>query len=97
MLINKHEGVGLKYSNDSNTFIEYSNDMDNIYKICEEYHPNKEHKILITFVDMIAKILSNELILGRELNISVVFITQSYCISKTIRKKIKLLEKNKIW
>ena len=31
-LINKRENTGLKHFNDSKTFIEYSNDMDGIYK-----------------------------------------------------------------
>ena len=33
LLINKRENTGLKYLNSSKTFIEYSNDMDDIYKI----------------------------------------------------------------
>ena len=31
-LINKRESTGLKHFNDAKTFIEYSDDMDNIYK-----------------------------------------------------------------
>ena len=31
LLINKRESTGLKYLNDSKTFIEYSNDMDDVY------------------------------------------------------------------
>ena len=46
--------------NDSKAFIEYSNDMDNIYKNIEEYNSNKKHKILIVFDDMIAHMLSNK-------------------------------------
>ena len=42
-----------KYLNDSKVFIEYSNDMDDIYKNIEEYNTNKKHKILIVFDDMI--------------------------------------------
>ena len=45
---------------DSETFIEYSNHMDNIYKNIEEYNPNKKRKILIVFDDMIADKLSNK-------------------------------------
>ena len=58
-LINKRETTWLKYFNDSKTFIEYSNDMDPIYKNIEEYNPNK-HKILIVFDDMIADMLRNK-------------------------------------
>ena len=87
LLVNKGEGTGLKHLNDSKAFIEYSNDMDDIYKNIEEYILNKERKILIVFDDMIADVLSNKklnpvvtelFIRGRKLNISVFFITQSY-------------------
>ena len=68
--------------NDSKPFIEYSNDMD-IYKNIEEYNPNKKHKILVVFVDIIADILSNKklnpivtklFIRGRKLNISLILL-----------------------
>ena len=38
----------------------HSNDMINIYKKIEEYNPNKKHKILVVFDDMIADMLSNK-------------------------------------
>ena len=60
MLINKRESAGLKYFNDSKCFIEYSNNMDDIYKNIEENNPNKKRKILVVFSDMIANKLSNE-------------------------------------
>ena len=76
-------------------FIEHSNDMDDIYKNIEEYNPNKKRKILIVFDGMIADMLSNKklnpivtelFIRGRKLNISLVFITQSYfAVPKNIR------------
>ena len=59
-LINKRESTGSKYLNDSTAFIEYSNDMDDIYKNIEVYNPNKKRKILILFDDMIADMLSNK-------------------------------------
>ena len=59
-LINRKENTGLKYFNDSKAFIEYSNDMNDIYKNIEEYNPNKKGKILIVFEDMIADTLSNK-------------------------------------
>ena len=81
ILINKIETTGLKYFNDSKAFIEYSNDMDPIYKNIEKYNPNK-HKILIVFVDMIADMLSNKklnpVVTKLFMNISLVFITESY-------------------
>ena len=63
------------------------NNMDNIYKNIEEYNPSKKRKILIVFDDMSNKMLSNKilnsvvtelLLRGRKLNISLVFIKQSY-------------------
>ena len=53
MLITKRQITGKKYLNDSKAFIEYSNDMDGIYKNIEDriYNPNKRRKILI-IVDM---------------------------------------------
>ena len=60
MLINQRESTGLKYLNDSKAFIEYSNNMDDIYKNNEEYNPIKKRKILIVFDDMIADLLSNK-------------------------------------
>ena len=83
-LINKRENTGLKYFNDSIAFIEYSNDMDDIYKNMEEYNPNKKRKILIVCDDMIVDMLTNkklnpvvtELFIrgGRTINIYLVFI-----------------------
>ena len=42
LLINKRESMDLKYLNDSEAFIECSNDMDDIYENIEEYNPNKK-------------------------------------------------------
>ena len=60
--------------------------MDDIYKNIEEYNPNKKWKILILFDDTIAIMLSDKklnpivselLITGRKLNISLVFVTHN--------------------
>ena len=65
--------------NDSKSFIEYANDMDDIYKNIEEYNPKKTRKMFIVFDDMIANTLNNKmlnpivtelLIGGKKLNIS---------------------------
>ena len=48
-LINKREGVGINHFNDLKAFIEYSNDMYDVYKNFNEYNPDKENKILIVF------------------------------------------------
>ena len=72
-----------------NASIEYSNDMDEAYENIEEYYPSKNLKIFIVFDDMIDDILSNKnpspivtetFIKGKNSNISVVFITQTYSI-----------------
>ena len=60
LLINKRENRGLKYFNDSKAFIEYSNDMDDIYKYIEEYNPNEKQKIVIVFDDVMADMLSSK-------------------------------------
>ena len=86
-LINKRESIGLKHFNDSQAFLEYSNDMQDFYKIIDEYNTDKERKILIVFDDMIAAMINNQkinsivielFITGRKLNIFLVFITQLY-------------------
>ena len=59
-LINKQESTGFKHFNDPKAFIEYSNDMNDIYKNIEEYNPDKKRKILIVYDDMIADMLSNK-------------------------------------
>ena len=43
--------------NDSETFIEYSNHINDIFKNIEEYNPNKKCKILIVFDEMIAALM----------------------------------------
>ena len=42
LLINKRESSSLKYLNYPKAFIEYSDDMDDIYKNIEEYNQNKK-------------------------------------------------------
>ena len=44
LLINKRESIGSRYLNDSKAFMEYSNDMDDIYQNIEEFNPNKKEK-----------------------------------------------------
>ena len=59
-LISKQESTGLKHFNDSKAFIEYSDDMDNIYKSIEDYNPNKKRKTSLLLDDMIVDTLSNK-------------------------------------
>ena len=59
-LIKKRESTGLKRFNDPKAFIEYSNDMQDVYKNIDKYNPDKENKILIVFDDMIADMIHNK-------------------------------------
>ena len=70
--------------------------MHDVYKNIDEYNPDKEKKILIVFDDLIADMILHKkldsvvtelFIRGRKLNISLVFITQSYF---KIRKDVRL-------
>ena len=83
-LINRRESTGLKHFNDPKAFIDYSNDMQDVYKNISEYNEDKECKILIVFDDMIIDMINSKklnsiitelFIRGRKLNISIVFIT----------------------
>ena len=85
-LINKREKVGLDHCKDPKAFIEYSNDMQDVYKNIEDYNSGKKCKIIV-FDDMIADMINNKklnpvvtelFIRGKKLNISIVFITQSH-------------------
>ena len=107
-MINKREGVGINHFYDPKAFIEYLSDMLDVYKNIDEYNPDKENKILIVFDDMIADMIHNKklnsivtelFIRDRKLNISLVFITQSYFkVSKDVRLNTShfLLEKFQI-
>ena len=111
-LINKRESVGLKHFNDPKAFIEYSNDMHDVYKNIDNYNPHKENKILIVFDDMIADMINKKklhsivtelFIRRRKLNISLVFITQSYFkVPKDVRSNsthffiMKILNKREL-
>ena len=86
-LIKKREDTGIKHVNNLNAFIECSNTMNDAYETINDYNLNRRRKILIVFGDMIADIMNNKkfqaiikkLFTGcRKLNISLVFITQSY-------------------
>ena len=59
-LIKKRKKTGIKHFNDSNTFIECSNTMDDVYENIDDYNPKRKRKIFIIFDDMIADIMSNK-------------------------------------
>ena len=70
--------------------------MDDIYNNINDYNPKRKRKLLIVFDNMIADIMTNkkfqaiikELFIGYwELNISLIFITQSYV---SVPKEVRL-------
>ena len=86
-LINKREQVGIKNLNDPHAFIEYSDDMNDALDNINNYNKNRDKKVLIVFDDMIADIEYNKnfkriikelFYRARKINVSIVFITQSY-------------------
>ena len=94
-LINKREKVGLDHFDDPKAFMEYTNDMQDVYRNIDDYNPIKIHKVLIVFDDMIPDMINNKklnpivtelFIRGRKTNISIVFIMQSYLkVPKDVR------------
>ena len=91
MLIDKRESVGLKHSNNSKSFIKYSDDINNGYENIDVYNC----KTSIEFHDIVVNMLSNKefnpivtklFILGRQINTLLVLIMQSYFdVPKNIR------------
>ena len=86
-LINKREQAGIKNLNDPHAFIEYSNDMNDVLDDINNYNKSRDKKVLIVFDDMIADIEYNKnfkriikelFYRARKINVSIVFITQSY-------------------
>ena len=94
-LIKNRENVRITHLNDPNAFIECWNTMDDVYENINDYNPIIKRKKLIVFDDMIADIMTNKkfqaiikelFIRCRKLNISLVFITQSYSsVPKDVR------------
>ena len=86
-LIHKREQAGIKNVNDPHAFIEYSSDMNDVLDDINNYNKNRDKKVLIIFDNMIADFMRSEKFKAivkelffrcRKLNISIVFITQSY-------------------
>ena len=94
-LIKTREDAGIKNINNPNAYILCSNTMDDVYEDIDNYNSKRDKKVLIVFDDMIADIMGNkkfqavmkELFIRRiKLNISLVFITQSYfSVPKDVR------------
>ena len=100
LLIKKRENAGIKNLNDPNAFNQYSNTMDDVYDNIDDYNPKRKRKVLIVFDDIIADIMTNKrfqaiikelFIRCRKLNISFVFITQSYF---SVPKEVRLNSTN---
>ena len=94
LLINERVKAGIKELENPNAFIDSSQTIDDVYENLKDYNPTKKRKVLIVFDDMIADMEPNkklrpmviELFLrGRKVNISLVFMSQSYFNLKTIR------------
>ena len=86
-LINKREQGGIKSLNDPHAFIENSDDMNDVLDDINNYNKNRDKKVLIVFDDMIAdieydknfkRIIKELFYRARKINVSIVFITQSY-------------------
>ena len=86
-LIKNRENAGIKHLNDAKAFIDYSNAMNDVYENIET--------VLTVFDDIIADIMTNKkfqsiikelFVRCRKINISLVFITQSYfSVPKDVR------------
>ena len=85
--VKKLEDAGIKHVNNQNAFINCLNTMGDVYENIHDCNPSRKRKILLVFDDMIADIMTNtkfqavikELFVRcRKLNISLVFIRQSY-------------------
>ena len=95
LFIERCENAGIRNLNDPSAFIEYFNTMDDVYNNIDDYNPKRERKILIVFDAMIADVMTNKrfqaiikelFIRCRKMNISLVFITQSYfSVPKEVR------------
>ena len=57
LLIKKREQAGIKNFEDKNAFIEYSNNMDDIYVDIESYNKKRKREVLIVFDDMISHVM----------------------------------------
>ena len=59
-LINKREQAGIKNLNDPQAFIEYSDDMNDVYAVISNYNKKRENRVLIVSDDMIVGIEYNK-------------------------------------
>ena len=87
LLIKKREQAGIKKLQDKNAFIEYSDNMDDIYDDISECNKKRKGKVLIVSDDMISHVMSNKkaqqvlkelFIRCWKFHISLCFLTESY-------------------
>ena len=93
--IKEREDAGTNNLNDSSVIIESLNTMGDIFENIDDYNQSRKIKKLIVFNEMIADIMTNKKFLAiikilfircRKLNISLVFIPQSYfSVPKDVR------------
>ena len=57
-LITKSESIGLKHFNDPKAFVQYSDDMHDVYKTIDHYNHDKGNETLIVFDHMIADMIN---------------------------------------
>ena len=76
--------------------MEYSNDMQDVYKNVENYNANKTRKVLIVFDAVITdmkkfnSVMTEFIIRGRKIGLSLIFISQSYFkLPKDVRLNTK--------
>ena len=86
-LSNKRKQAGIRNLNDPPAVIEYSDDMNDLLDDINDYNKNRDKKELIVVDDMIAdieyiknfqRIIKELFYRARKINVSIVFITQSY-------------------
>ena len=94
-LINGREKAGIENLRHPNAFIDYSQTIGDVYENLEDYNPTKKMRLLIVLDDMRTDMESNKkkvtelFFRRRNLNISLVFISQSYFkVPKTIRLNV---------
>ena len=87
LLINGREKVGIENSNNPKAFVDYLQTIEDVYEKLEDYNPTNKRRVLIVFDDMIvdmepnkkvSPILTELFLRERKINISLVFISQSY-------------------
>ena len=86
-MIKKFEVADIKNLNDPIVFKEYSNTIDDACNNIDDNNPRNQRRVLIVFDDMVADIMTNKrfqaitkelFIRCKKVNISLVFIAQSY-------------------